>query len=219
MPQSQRYLVYGAAGSGSVPVEAALTLLGLPYEVVESAGPRDAVHDPALYKVNPLGQIPTLVLPGGEIMTESAAILIWLADRHPEGKLAPPPQDRRRPGFLRWMAYVAAEIYALAWVRNDPMRLVSDTGQAEIVLARIAQRRAECWRVMDAQIQPGRFLAGNELGVLDLYVATVSRWLPQRRRFALEAPRLADIIRRVDSDPRLAEFWAERFPFVQGWEG
>jgi GST-like protein len=219
MPQNQHYVVHGAAGSGSVPVEAALTLLGLPYEVVERAAQPGVAHNPALHKLNPLGQLPTLVLPGGEIMTESAAILIWLADRHPEGKLAPAPQDRRRPGFLRWMAYVATEIYALAWARNDPLRLVSDAAQTDIVLARIAERRAECWRAMEAQIQPGRFLAGNELGVLDLYVATVSRWLPQRRRFTLEAPQMADIIRRVDAEPRLAEFWAKRFPFVPGWEG
>ena len=57
-----------------------------------------------------------------------------------------------------------------------------------------------------------------ELSVLDLYVATASRWSPGRRRFYEVAPKLADVIRRVDADPRLATLWAERFPFTQGWE-
>jgi GST-like protein len=99
------------------------------------------------------------------------------------------------------------------------MRLVSDERQVEVALNRIANRRADCWRWMDAQLEPRRFLLGDELGVLDLYVATVSRWSPRRRRFYSEAPKMAEIVRRVDADPRLAELWAMRFPFHEGWEG
>src|SRR6516164_8920386 len=170
-----RYIVYGSPGSGSVPVEAALTLIGAPYEVIGETVLRDVARNPTVFKVNPLGQVPALVLPGGAVMTESAAILIWLADRYPDVGLAPPPADeRRRPAFLRWMAYVSSAIYGLAWVRGDPMRLVSDERQVEVVLDRIAGRRADCWRWMDAQIEPHRFLLGDELSVLDLYVATIS---------------------------------------------
>jgi GST-like protein len=202
-----------------VPVEAALTLIGVPYEVIGETILRDVAHNPEVFKVNPLGQVPALVLSAGEVMTESAAILIWLADRYPDARLGPPPADQRRPAFLRWMAYVSSAIYGLAWVRGDPMRLVSDERQTEVVLNRIADRRANCWRLMDAQIEPGRFLLGDELSVLDLYVATVSRWSPRRRRFYREAPKMAAIVRRVDADPRLAELWATRFPFHEGWEG
>jgi GST-like protein len=77
------------------------------------------------------------------------------------------------------------------------MRLISDERQAEVVLNRIADRRADCWRWMDAQIEPRQYLLGNELSVLDLYVATVSRWSPRRMRFYREAPKMAEIVRRV----------------------
>jgi GST-like protein len=208
--------IYGAVATGSVPIEAALTLLDLPYDLVEGeAAKRYEVTGP----VNPLRQIPTMVLPGGEVMTESAAILIWLADRYPEGRLAPAPLHRRRAAYLRWMSFVSSAIYALAWVRNDPLRLVSDPAQGPVVLERIADRRATCWRTMDAQIQPGQYILGDELSVLDLYVTVISRWSPRRKRFYACAPRLAEIVRRVDADPRLAAFWAERFPFDEGWEG
>lgn len=213
------YIVYGSSGSGSVPVEAALTLIGAPYEVIGETVLRDVARNPAVFKVNPLGQVPALILPNGRVMTESAAILIWLADRYPDAGLAPLPTDERRPAFLRWMAYVSSAIYGLAWVRGDPMRLVSDERQAEVVLNRIADRRANCWRCMDAQIESSRFLIGDELGVLDLYVATVSRWSPHRKRFYREAPRMTEVVRRVDADPRLAKLWDTRFPFREGWEG
>ncbi len=216
--RSDSYTVYGAPASGSVPIEAALSLVGVPYEVIGGDVVRDIATSPSMLAVNPLGQVPALVLPTGEVMTESAAILIYLADRYPAAQLGPAIGDSRRPEFLRWMTYVSTAIYGLAWVRSDPMRLVSDERQAVVIQDRIAARRAECWRRMDDQVEPGPFLFGNELGVLDLYVATVSRWSPRRRRFYREAPKMASVVRHVDADPRLVSFWEARFPFTEGWE-
>lgn len=215
---SNTYTVYGAPGSGSVPVEAALTLIGASYAVVGDDVMRPVACNPAANAINPLHQVPVLGLPSGEVMTESAAILIYLADRYPQARLAPAVGDSRRPAFLRWMTYISTAIYGLAWIRANPLRLVTDAAQAPVIQDRIAERRAECWRHMDAQIEPGTFLLGDELTVLDLYVATVSRWSPRRSRFYREAPRMGVIARRVDADPRLADFWDARFPFSQGWE-
>ena len=52
------HIVYGSPGSGSVPVEAALALIGAPYEVIGEAVQRDVAHNRAVFKVNPLGQYP-----------------------------------------------------------------------------------------------------------------------------------------------------------------
>ncbi len=210
--------IYGAAGFGSVPVEAALTLIGLPYEVVELA-PGSLATDSALAAVNPMRQAPAMLFPGGELMTESAAILIWLADRYPEARLAPPVLHRKRPAFLRWMSFVSAAIYALYWIRDDPSRLVADAEDQKAIRARIADRIAECWAIMEAQVEPGVYLQGDTLGVLDLYVTVLSRWGPRRKRFYEVAPKMAEVARRVDAEPALAAFWAERFPFTDGWEG
>jgi len=213
------WVVYGAAGSGSVPVEAAMTLIGLDYEVVEGA---TWTHDPEIparvEKVNPLKQIPAVVTPDGQTMTESAAILTWLADSHPAAGLAPAPDDPRRGQFLRWMVFVPASIYALYWIRDEPTRLVPADLAAQ-VKARTAERIAECWGMMESQLTPGRYLLGEDMTVLDLYVAVVSRWGPRRRRFYEVAPRMTEVVRRVDADPRLERFWSERFPFEAGWEG
>jgi GST-like protein len=202
-----------------VPVEAALTLIGASYDVIGDTVLRNVAHNPAVFDVNPLGQVPALVLPSGQIMTESAAILIFLADQHPEAQLAPAQADKNRPAFLRWMAYVSAAIYSLAWIRGNPMRLVDDDRQVPVIQDRIAERRAQCWRHMNDQIEPRTFLLGDELSVLDIYVAIVSRWSPRRTRFYHEAPKIAAVVRRVDDDPRLANLWNVRFPFTDGWEG
>ena len=208
------FTLYGAAGSGSVPVEAAMTLIGLDYRVIEAVTWEGEAERDKVAVANPMRQIPALVLPSGETLTESAAILIWLADAYPEARLGPTIDDPRRAQFLRWMTFIPAAVYSMFWVRDEPSRLVGDDAAAqEQVKRRTAERIAECWRVMDSQIRPGRFLLGEELSVLDLYVAVASRWTPRRARFSIEAPGMADVVRRVDDLPELQAFWSERFPF------
>lgn len=202
------YVLYGAQGSGSVAIEAALTLIGGPWRLVDA----DWDDFDAVEEVNPLRQVPALRLPSGELMTESAAILIHLAETHPEAGLAPPPGDPRRPAFLRWMVYVPAAIYPMYWVRDVPSRLAADATAEAVILARTADRIADCWRKMAAQVTRGDYILGDQMTMLDLYVAVVSRWTPGRDRFNAVAPALSDPVRRVDADPRLAALWAKHFP-------
>lgn len=214
------YVVYGAVGSGSTIVEAALTLIGAPYSVVEYAPFESAADAEALAPINPMRQVPALVLPSGELMTESAAILLHLAERHPEAGLAPTADSPFRPRFLRWMSFISAQIYSLYWIRDQPSRVTTDAAQEAVLLERTAERIRHNWAVMNAQIAPeGRFLFGAEISVLDLYVAVASRWRPQRRAFYAAAPGLAPVARAVDAEPRLQTLWAERYPFEAGWEG
>ncbi len=214
------FTLYGAAGSGSVPVEATLRLIGQDYRVVEAPTWEGEVERDKVAAVNPMRPVPALVTSGGEVITESAAILIWLADSHPRARLSPAFDDPRRAQFLRWMSFIPASIYSMFWVRDEPARLVGDNLEAQAeIQRRTIDRIADCWRMMDAQVTPGRFLLSEEMTVLDLYVATASRWTPQRRRFYAEAPRMAEVVRRVDALPALQAFWSERFPFEDGWEG
>jgi GST-like protein len=213
------YVVHGAAGSGSVPVEAALTLLGLPYRVVENAPWESREAADRVGQVNRLRQVPAVILPGGELMTESAAILIHLADSHPQAGLAPAPHTAERAQFLRWMVYLPAAIYSMFWVRDDPSRLAADLAAEQVISQRTAERIADCWRMMDEQVEPAAYILCDTMSVLDLYVTVMSRWTPRRRRFYEVAPKMAGVVRRVDADPRLTAFWAQRMPFGAGWEG
>ncbi|MDP3749503.1 MAG: glutathione S-transferase family protein [Phenylobacterium sp.] len=209
---SEQLTLFGARGSGAVAVEAALTVIGEPYRLIE-AYTWDKGHPESGDKVlaaNPMRQVPALVLPGGEAITESAAILIWLAETYPEARLAPMPGEPGRAQFLRWMSFVSSAIYSLYWVKDDPSRLVPDPAGHEALTERTLERIAECWGIMDGQVSPGRYILGDELSVLDLYVAVVSRFRPRRERFYREAPKMGEVVKRVDEDPRLKALWAAR---------
>lgn len=217
---ANRYILYSALGSGGVAVEAALTLMGVAYDPIEAPtyDPDRQVAGDAILRANPMRQVPALVLPSSEVMTESAAILTRLCELHPEAGLAPGPDDPRRTAFLRWMSFVSSAIYAHYWLKDDPSRVVPDPALSPVVEAGLNDRIAECWAMMERQVTPGRYILGDEMTVLDLYVAVVSRFRPRRQRFYEVAPRMGEVVRRVDANPRLADFWPQRYPFVDGWD-
>ncbi len=101
------YRLYGRPGWGSVIAEAQLAWYGLPFEFDEVGDLFESGEARMrLAKVNPLAQIPTLVLPDGGVMTESAAITLHLADIMGAGiakadRLVPDAGDPSRPQFLR----------------------------------------------------------------------------------------------------------------------
>ncbi|WP_342117770.1 glutathione S-transferase family protein [Pseudoduganella sp. OTU4001] len=203
-------VLYGAAASGSVAVEAALTLLGIPFRLIEGETWSSEAARACVEEQNAMRQVPTLILPDGEVLTESAAILIYLADANPAAKLAPALDDPKRAQFLRWMFFVSSAIYSLHWIKPDVGRIGAPQSARDDVVNAVHERIAFCWRAMDAQLAPAGYLLGDELTVLDLYVAVVSRFGPWRERFFAEAPKMAPVVRRVDEDPRLKELWERR---------
>jgi glutathione S-transferase len=92
-------------------VEAAFAKAALPLAIVDVPWEETGWESGPLKALNPLGQVPTLVLPDGAVMTESAAILLHLTEIAPHADLAPAPGDPSRPHFLRWLQFLVGAIY------------------------------------------------------------------------------------------------------------
>lgn len=203
--------IFGCKGCGSVVIEVACELLGEPYEVreVEPWTPGPALD--ALRAQNPLAQVPTVVLDDGTVMTESAAILLWLFDRHPQSSFAPAPGDAKRPVFLRWLVFFVASIYPMYTVGDFPARWVKDeVAQKQLKEASI-QRTLDCWRILEQSLSPAAFLLGDELSILDVYAAMVSRWRPGRERIGEVAPRCMAAAARAEAHPVVARIFDKNF--------
>lgn len=134
--------LYATKGCGSTIAEACLELCGVEYDRREVVyGIRDP-NAATLRKVNPLGQVPTLVLEDGGILTETAAIALWLMDRDGAGALGPGPDHRDRARFLRWLIYFPAAIYPMYTVGDEPEAWVGD--EAGRGCARPASSASSC---------------------------------------------------------------------------
>ncbi len=206
------YRLYGREGWGSAIVEAQLSWYGLPF-TFETVG--DLIRSPdaraKLEKVNPLAQVPTLVMPDGSVMSESAAITLLLADITGKDSLVPGPQAPERGKFLRWLVFIVANIYPTFTYADDPARFVSVDAARDPFRAATDAYAQRLWRQVDGHAGNPWFL-GERFSALDIYVDIMTRWRPKRGWFESEAPRLFAIARRADQVVELRPVWARNFP-------
>jgi len=209
------YTLYGKTGSGSASIEAALTLARAPFRVVETASwaQNEAFAD--LLAVNPLGQVPTLVLDDGSVLSESAAILMHLGSAHPDAKLLPDHASQRAQA-LRGLVFIAANCYSAISIIDFPERWCENAEGDEAVQQRIrAGARARLHRhwEMFADVFPARpWLSGADLGALDLLAAVVSKWSGARQHLAQARPALHDTLLRIEAHPGVSEVFARHWP-------
>jgi GST-like protein len=208
------YTLYGSQGSGSASTEAALAVIGAPCRIVETATweRNDAYDD--LLKINPLGQIPTLVLDDGTVLSESAAILIHLADAHPQSALLPLAASSARAQALRGLVFIAANCYAAIGIIDYPERWCADPDEPtrERIRAGARARLHRYWE-MFADLFPARpYLGGERLGALDILAAVVSKWSGARAHLQQARPALHEALLRVEAHPQVAPVFARHWP-------
>jgi GST-like protein len=202
-----RATLYGCKGCGSAAVEMALAVAGVPYRHVTVWSQTKTKSLEALHRVNPLGQVPTLVFADGTVMSESAAILIELGLRHPEsGLLAGDPLERARQ--IRGLVYIAANCYAAIGVLDFPARWHPEPDKAtrEAMQTRGRQSLHGLWAVFADQFdEPARpWLSGDRLGALDILAAVVTRWSGARAALASARPAFAARLASIDRAPEVA---------------
>lgn len=202
--------LYGAKGSGAAAVEAALLIAAQPFKWVEAATWEPGPGLEALKRVNPLAQIPTLVLDDGAVMTESAAILIWLGLRHPESGLLP----QHNAQAIRGLTFIGANCYAAIGVIDYPERFCTDCDKAtaERIRAGTKARLHEYWSIFADTFPQRPFLGGEKLGALDLLAAVVSRWSGARPHLKSSRPAFHDMLLDVEADPRIARVFKRHWP-------
>jgi GST-like protein len=207
------YTLFGTKGSGSAAIEAALTLLGESFRSVDAASWEPGPDREELQRVNPLCQIPTLLLPDGSVLTESAAILIHLGLAHPESGLLP-AEAARRAQVLRGLVYVAANCYAAIGIIDYPERWCSDADEdtRKRIKAGSTVRLHYLWEVFADSFPAQPFLTGKRLGALDLIAAVVSKWSGSRKHLAASRPAFSALLAKIEGDPRVAPVFLRHWP-------
>jgi GST-like protein len=204
------YTLYGSQGSGAAAVEAALVLAGIPFRMVDAASWQPGPGLDELTHVNPLAQIPTLVLPDGSVMSESAAILIHLGITHPDSGLLPHDSTQA----IRGLVYIAANCYAAIGVIDYPERYCShaDEEVRKNIIAGTRKRLHYLWDVFADTFPTQPYLSGERLGALDLLATVVSKWSGARQHLAKSRPAFSASLHKVETDPRIAAIFARHWP-------
>lgn len=208
------YTLYGFKGAGSAAVEAALVRAGFAFRTVDAASWEPASHLQELRCVNPLAQIPTLVLPDGSVMTESAAILIHLGLVSPPGLLLP-TDGAARAQCIRGLVFIAANCYSAISIIDYPQRWTTDgsEGAAEAIRAGTRAQLHRQWEIFADSFEPA--LSREAPGALDLLAAVVSRWSGTRQHLRAQRPDFFEALQRIDIHPEVAAVFARHWPPAQ----
>ncbi len=208
------YVVYGDLRSGAFSSEAALAEAGTPYEFHVILLEQNAQKTPDFLAINPAGKMPALKLPGGEIVTESAAILLTIAERFPESGLLPPPASFARAQALRWIAFLASEVYPMVEISDYPERFVPAGEAAEALRERAKARIRERLLALETAVA-GPWLLETGFSAADIYIANFSRWRNSIGADWLKQdhiPKIMALADAVSQRPKIAPVWKRHFP-------
>jgi glutathione S-transferase len=196
------YTVYSRPGSGGFIVEAALTIAGAPFEVVNI----DRQNPPSDYfELSPFGQVPALTLPDGRTITESAAICLLLMETFPNADLGPRAGERERPEFLRWVMFLASMLYpALMRYWFSSRCTTEPEGKPAVKQAAIIDADRG-FNVIEQALEGRAWLAGDRRSVADLYVLVLAHWHPVSDKPRPEWVNIVALCERLKTDPVLAK--------------
>ena len=204
------YIVFGDKRSGAFSAEAALAEAGVAYEFRLVSLEKNEQKSPEFLALNPSGKMPALKLPSGEIVTESAAILLTIADRFPQGGLIPPHATYARAEAYRWIAFMASEIYPMVEIVDYPQRFVPEGAEADALKKRAIARIRERMLVIEAAIV-GPWLLAHEFSAADIYVAMFSQWSIGKNWRNAHLPKINALVEMLAARPRIAPVWQKHF--------
>lgn len=202
---AKKYKLYGTQGCGSMLIEAAFGIAGIPFDYVEVPWADTGWNSKALKKLNPLGQVPTVVLPDGTVMTESAAIMLHIKDVAPDFELVPDADDPNRPTFLRFLTFLIAAVYPTFTYGDITERWVGEKqtdGVGKLLRASTNEHRQKLHRFLNANAK-GPYFLGKQRSAIDLYLWAMTKWRPGPDWFKEECPKLYKIGALMDADPTI----------------
>ena len=203
------YKLYWAQGSGAMAPQALFEEIGAEYEKIVIDFEKEEHKSEEFMSVNPLGQIPALILPDGTLMTETAAMLVHIVDRHPEAKLAPPAGSVESARFLRWLFFLASNVYPAVLRFYSAERYSTDPGAAEGIKAAAEKDLDEQFKILEDALEPGPYLLGEAFSAVDIMLWMLIQWHPDPARLFEEAPRVKQVAELVQARPAIARTWRE----------
>ena len=200
------YTLFYSPGTASMAVHLALIEIGAPYRLQRLDFGKDEQRAAEYLKLNPRGQVPTLVI-DGQPYFEAAALVMILAERHPEAKLAPPPGSPMRAGWYQWIVFFANSLAPAYRQWFYP----PDLGSAEhppAVREALRTKIEEAWSFVDTHLAArGPYMLGPDFSGVDLLALMYMRWSRNMPKPVTAWPVLRDYADRLRARPSWARMY------------
>jgi glutathione S-transferase len=148
--------------------------LGVPFEAVSVNMPAGENLSPEFLRLNPVGKLPVLV-DGDQVLTESAAIVVYLAEKYPQARLLPTGLTERAQAY-RWLLFTVTELEQPLWrmARHTFLYPEQKRSPQDVELAREDIR--PMIEVLDRHMQGRSYVVGDSVTVADFVLAFTLDW-------------------------------------------
>ena len=198
------YTLRFSPDSASLIIRLVLEELGLPYTARQIDRAAGELASPEYRTLHPLGKIPAMETPNGP-MFESAAILLYLSDRHPG--LAPAPDAPDRAAFLKWFFFTSTNLHTTAIEIFYPERVAGEAATGAVLTHAAARLRTLLEALNTAAQDNPSWLSAERPSLLGYYIAVLMRWLGQKDPDSLgyvnaaDYPALFDVLAMLQTRP------------------
>jgi glutathione S-transferase len=198
--------LYGTPPSRALRVSWLLNELGLEYEMVPVNVLRGENRRPDFLNLNPAGKVPVLV-DGSFVLTESAAIQLYLADKNPQAGFIPEAVEDRAQMY-RWIFFLVTEIEQPLWriARHTFLYPVEKRLSQDAALAR--QECVEMLAVLERHMEKREFMVGNRLSVADFNAAYTLDWANEEKMLD-GTPGLREYLKSMYARPKAPPTFAQ----------
>lgn len=199
--------LYYALGTCSLASHIALEEAGAAYEAHRVDFSKAEQTKPEYLAVNPKGRVPALATERGTL-TETPAILTYIAQSFPEARLAPfddPFEFARLQSFL---SYLCSTVHVAHAHARRGARWADDPAAHEAMKAKVPQNMADCFSLLETTMFAGPFAMGETYTIADPYLFTIAGWLEGDGVDPSQFPRVHDHRHRMAERPAVAKVLA-----------
>lgn len=198
------YQLYWYKAASSLAPMAVLEESGAAYEAVEIDAAVGEHKGAAYREIHPLGLIPALRLPDGRTVFESAGIVMFVADRHPEAGIAPEPVSADRAFYNQWLFYLADTLYPTYNRYYWAARFSTDPADSERIKARCTKLLVNQWEVVERALDGQDWLVGDGCTAADIYMQMITTWDANPTAFRKRCPNVTRVAEATAARPGVA---------------
>lgn len=190
--------LYYATGTISIAVAIALEEAGLVYEPIKVDFASAEQTKPAYLALNPKGRVPTLINDAGQTLTETGALLDYIAALAPDAGLM--PQNAEDAAHMRGVMYYLASTFHIAHAHKmRGARWADQQSSYDDMKAKVPETMAACAAFAEAECLKGDFTCGDTLSIADPYLFIVCNWLAGDGVTVADYPKIAAFLARMEA--------------------
>jgi glutathione S-transferase len=192
--------LYYAPGTCALATHIALEEAGAPCEAVLVDFSSQAQRRPEYLAVNPKGRVPALATESGTL-TETPALLLFVAQRFPDGELAPLADPFALAQVQEFNSYLCATVHVAHAHGRRGARWADDAAAIEAMKRKVSSTMTECAALIEHKLLRGPWVMGERYTICDPYLFTIGSWIEGDGVDTTKMPRILEHRRRMLARP------------------